>query len=101
MNQPFYVHAERGADASVRVAASTDVPGLATEADTVEALSEKLETLVPELLSANGVSVPGIMPFELLGRFDPSASDRLMGFRHEGGGDVPFSLREKMARSAG
>lgn len=46
------------AEASVWVAESTDVPGLITEAATLEALSTKLETMIPELLEANGSSLP-------------------------------------------
>ncbi|MBW4692738.1 MAG: DUF1902 domain-containing protein [Lyngbya sp. HA4199-MV5] len=42
-------------DASVWVATSDDVPGLATEADTIEALSRKLRDLVPDLLLLNRV----------------------------------------------
>ena len=34
---------------------SEDVPGLAIEADTLEALTQKLRTLVPELLQLNHV----------------------------------------------
>ena len=37
-------------EAGVWVAQSEQVPGLVTEAETVEALSAKLERLVPELL---------------------------------------------------
>ena len=40
--------------ASVRVAESEEVPGLVTEADTVEQLVAKLRVMVPELLEANG-----------------------------------------------
>lgn len=36
-------------------ATSDDVPGLATEADTIEALSQKLRGMVPELLLSNHV----------------------------------------------
>lgn len=49
------VHAIWDEEASVWVATSEDIPGLATEADNVEALVEKLKTLIPELLEANGV----------------------------------------------
>lgn len=42
-------------DADVWVATSDDVPGLATEADTLEALSQKLQDMVPELLRLNHV----------------------------------------------
>jgi predicted RNase H-like HicB family nuclease len=46
------------AEANVWVAESADVPGLITEAATLEALSTKLETMIPELLEANGSSLP-------------------------------------------
>ena len=42
------------AEARVFVATSSDVPGLVTEADTWEALQQKLASLVPELLDLNG-----------------------------------------------
>jgi predicted RNase H-like HicB family nuclease len=42
-------------EAEVWVATSEDVPGLATEAETLEALSQKLKTMVPELLQLNRV----------------------------------------------
>ena len=37
-------------EAKVWVATSTDVPGLATEADTIEALTQKLREIIPELM---------------------------------------------------
>lgn len=42
-------------EARVWVATSEDVPGLATEAETMEAMTEKLRILIPELLEANQV----------------------------------------------
>lgn len=42
-------------DAEVWVATSQDVPGLITEAETLEALEKKLRVLIPELLEANQV----------------------------------------------
>jgi len=45
------------AEAEVWVAMSEDVPGLATEAATLEALTEKLRGMVPELLRLNAVLV--------------------------------------------
>jgi len=42
-------------NAEVWTATSEDVPGLATEADTLEALTQKLRILVPELLQLNHV----------------------------------------------
>ena len=43
-------------EAHVWVAESDDVPGLITEAATLEALSTRLEIMIPELLKANGSS---------------------------------------------
>jgi predicted RNase H-like HicB family nuclease len=68
MQKIFFIRAEWDAEASVWVATSDDVPGLATEAQTLEALSAKLESLVPELLEANGVPSEVEIPFELLAR---------------------------------
>jgi predicted RNase H-like HicB family nuclease len=46
--------AEEGDDeAKVWVATSDDVPGLATEAETMQELSKKLEVMIPELLTEN------------------------------------------------
>ncbi len=42
-------------EAAVWVATSDDVPGLATEANTIEGLSQKLRDVVPELLLSNHV----------------------------------------------
>ena len=42
-------------EANVWVATSEDVLGLATEADMLEALSQKLRAMVPELLQLNQV----------------------------------------------
>ena len=53
-NKPFYVRAEWDEEAEVWVASSDDVPGLATEADSMDALVKKLRSLIPELLQLNG-----------------------------------------------
>ena len=68
MDNPIYVHADWDAEAGVWVATSNDVPGLATEAETVEALIAKLESMIPELLAANGTAVDSNVTFELLAR---------------------------------
>jgi predicted RNase H-like HicB family nuclease len=52
---PYQVKAEWDDEASVWVASSDDVPGLATGADTLEQLIEKLKVVIPELLEANGL----------------------------------------------
>lgn len=69
MAQVIKVKAEWDAEAGVWVAESDDVPGLVTEAETVEALSDKLRELIPELLEANGITPPTDdheLPFDLL-----------------------------------
>lgn len=68
MQKVHFIRAEWDPEAAVWVATSDDVPGLATEAETLEALSDKLEHLVPELLEANGQATPDAIPFELLAR---------------------------------
>ncbi|MGH6943913.1 MAG: DUF1902 domain-containing protein [Geminicoccaceae bacterium] len=54
----FKVTAFWDPEASVWVAESEDVPGLVTEAETMEALIAKLQVIVPDLLEANGVLQP-------------------------------------------
>jgi len=49
----YHVQADWDPDANVWVATSDDVPGLATEAATIEELTARLRTLIPELLEAN------------------------------------------------
>jgi predicted RNase H-like HicB family nuclease len=64
----YRVHADWDPEANVWVATSYDVPGLATEALTVEALAEKLRIMIPELLEANQLlsgDQPDAIAFEL------------------------------------
>jgi len=68
MTKVLFIRAEWDEEAGVWVATSDDVPGLATEADTLEALSAKLDVMVPELLDANGYPDGSDVPFELLAR---------------------------------
>ncbi len=58
MAQTVVVNVLWDSEAEVWVAESNDVPGLATGADTVEELIEKLKVAIPEMLTANNV------PFE-------------------------------------
>jgi predicted RNase H-like HicB family nuclease len=51
----YTVTAEWDAEAGVWVASSEDVPGLATGADSLDELTDKLKTVIPELLEANGL----------------------------------------------
>jgi len=56
-------------EAEVWVAQSDDVPGLATEANTLEALTEKLRVMIPELLECNsGLPVEQDVPWELVAK---------------------------------
>ena len=55
MGPSYIVRSMWDDDAGVWVATSDDVPGLVAEAESLDALSEKLEVLVPELLDVNGV----------------------------------------------
>ena len=66
--KPFFVRADWDDEARVWVATSDDVPGLATESETLEDLVHKLKVMIPELLEANGVNLPQGVPFELLSR---------------------------------
>jgi len=53
MRAGYHVKAVWDPEASVWVATSQDVPGLVTEAATIEALTEKRHIMIPELLLAN------------------------------------------------
>ena len=68
MKKPFFIRAEWDVEASVWVATSDDVPGLATEEETLEGLIEKLKIVIPELLDANGYEEGYGVPFEILTR---------------------------------
>ena len=61
------IRAEWDSEAGVSVAESDDVPGLVTEADTLERLVERLRVLVPELLELNGAAQRAA-PIELVTR---------------------------------
>jgi predicted RNase H-like HicB family nuclease len=67
-NKPLFVRVEWDEEAGVWVATSDDVPGLATEKETLEGLIEKLKILIPELLEANGAMGEEDVPFEVLTR---------------------------------
>ncbi len=54
----YIVRGEWDAEAGTWIATSDDVPGLACEAATFEALVDEVLALVPELLAANKVALP-------------------------------------------
>jgi predicted RNase H-like HicB family nuclease len=53
MTTVYHIQADWDPEAGVWVATSDDVPGLVTESATIEALTEKLRIMIPELLEAN------------------------------------------------
>jgi predicted RNase H-like HicB family nuclease len=61
----YHVHAHWDSEANVWVAMSDDVPGLATESETIEELTAKLRTMIPELLEINGL-LPENVPSDSL-----------------------------------
>jgi predicted RNase H-like HicB family nuclease len=70
MNQKLYkIEAFWDSEAQVWVAESQDVPGLVTEADTIESLTDKLKEIIPELLYLNNIvstNYDGNIAFELI-----------------------------------
>ena len=68
---PIYiVHAFWDDEVKVWCATSSDVPGLVTEADTLETLAENLQELVPMMLQLNGEAEEGAqqVTYEILAR---------------------------------
>jgi len=59
MDKAYQIQARWDSEAGVWVAESDDVPGLVAEAESPNALQEKLRVLVPELLELNGVEEKG------------------------------------------
>jgi predicted RNase H-like HicB family nuclease len=72
MARPIVIHADWDAEAGVWVATTSDLRGLVTEADTIEALRAKLPGMILDLLEENGVS-DRPASIEIIAR----ASDRL------------------------
>lgn len=61
-------------EVEVWVATSEDVPGLATEAATLNDLINKLKIMIPELLDENGQGGGDEIPFRLLSEYNAVAS---------------------------
>jgi len=66
MRKSYSVKCDWDADARVWFVSQTNVPGLATESATVEAMTKKLRTLIPELLAMNVGESEVEVPVELL-----------------------------------
>lgn len=69
------VNIEWDEEAQVWVATSDDVPGLATEHHSFDALVEKLKVIIPELLEANGQALTEgtPIPFHIHSELDSTA----------------------------
>jgi predicted RNase H-like HicB family nuclease len=59
MSRTYEVDAHWDSEAGVWVAESDDIPGLVAEAESMNALVEKVRVLVPELFELNGGLEPG------------------------------------------
>jgi hypothetical protein len=53
MTQPLTIRCAYDPEAKVWYVAETDVPGLATEAASMDALEQRIQAVVPELLQLN------------------------------------------------
>ena len=68
MSAPILVTASFDPDAKVWFTECADLPGLAIEAETIEALLERLPGAILDLVELGGDRVEGDVPFELVAR---------------------------------
>jgi hypothetical protein len=68
MQKVFFIRAEWDNDASIWSATSDDVLGLATEADSIDILLNKLSSMVPELMLLNKLTDQPEIVYEVLAR---------------------------------
>ncbi len=68
--KPLVVHAIWDEEAKVWSVRSDDVPGLVTEAASLDALVPKLQVMIPELLDANGYADGDEIPFRVQAQID-------------------------------
>ncbi len=71
MQNRFNVQVTWDAEAEMWVADSDEIPGLAAEAPDDKSLWEKLEVLIPELLTLNEVRVKRNQDIEIMLNFQP------------------------------
>ena len=64
----YLVFAEWCSSENIWIASSNDVPGFVAEADSIEALSTKLQSLVPELLLLNKRATEDQITIEIVAR---------------------------------
>jgi hypothetical protein len=70
---PLLVHATWDDEAKVWVVTSDDIPGLATEAESLDVLIPKLKIMIPELLELNGRPAGEDIPFKVVGEINDVA----------------------------
>ncbi|MNL30849.1 hypothetical protein D3C87_1526090 [compost metagenome] len=77
MTGSYLVTAQWDAEAGVWVATSDDIPGLVTEAPSLDALYAHVLDVAPELLDENGVATAGrgTIDFHVLSPIDLSAAE--------------------------
>jgi hypothetical protein len=73
--RPYTVEARWDSEARVWVAESDDVPGLATEAASLDQLIKKLRVMIPDLLQANrrirgGLRRVSELPISIIAHYD-------------------------------
>lgn len=71
------VHAVWDEHAKVWVATSADVPGLATESSSLDLLVPKLQSMIPELLDANGYPDGEDIHFKIVGEVNNIVAHRV------------------------
>lgn len=71
--KPLIVNAVWDDEAKVWVATSDDVPGLVTEAVSLDLLVPKLRSMIPELLDCNGHADADEIPFRVVSELDDVA----------------------------
>lgn len=64
----YLVFAEWCISENIWVASSNDIPGFVAEADSIEALSTKLQSLIPELLLLNKQTTEEQLTIEIVAR---------------------------------
>ncbi len=68
MKEIYLVFAEWCNSENTWIASSNDIPGFMAEADSIEALSIKIQSLVPELLLLNNQATAGEIMIEIIAR---------------------------------
>ena len=68
MQKVFAIHVEWDNNASIWCATSEDILGLATEADSIDNLFNKLSSMIPELMLFNKITDQTEIVYEVLAR---------------------------------